>query len=69
RRRYSEATLLINDVLSGGKVPPLLRGRAKFRVLTDKELSLLDRWALSKIYEEMKKEEFFLTHLLKEGGT
>ncbi|MDW8035895.1 MAG: CCA tRNA nucleotidyltransferase [Candidatus Korarchaeum sp.] len=55
RRRYSEATVLINDVLNSGKMPPLLRGRAKFRILTDKELSLLDKWALSKIFDEMEE--------------
>lgn len=69
RRRYSEATLLVKDILSSGKMPSLLKGRAKFRILTDRELSLLDRWALSKIFDEMKKEEFFLTHLLKGGGS
>jgi len=65
RRRYSEATLLLNDLLSGSKMPSLLRGRAKFRILTDKELPLLDRWVLSEIYKEMRKEEFFLAHLIR----
>lgn len=67
RRKYSDATLLISSVITGGKIPPILRGRAKFRILTDRELPLLDRWLLNEIYREMKKEEFFLKHFVVSG--
>lgn len=65
RRKQCDASLLISNIITGGKIPPILRGRAKFRIFTDKELPLVDRWLLNEIYKEMKKEEFFLKYLVE----
>ncbi len=66
RRKYREATLLASDIFRGQRLPSILRGRAKIRVLTERELASLGQWALNEIWKELKKEEFFV-RLLAEG--
>ncbi len=66
RRKYREATLLVSEVFRGQRLPSILRGRAKIRVLTERELASLGQWALNEIWKELKKEEFFV-RLLAEG--
>jgi tRNA nucleotidyltransferase (CCA-adding enzyme) len=62
KRRHSDAISLINEVISS-KAPTILRG-AKPKILTDRELLLLDRDVLGWIYREMRKEEFFIRYLV-----
>ncbi len=66
RRKYREATLIVSDIFRGQRLPSILRGRAKIRVLTERELASLGQWALNEIWKELKKEEFFV-RLLAEG--
>ncbi len=66
RRKYHEATLLAADTFRGRRLPPVLRGRAKMRILTEEEISSLEQWALNEIWRELRKEEFFV-RLLVEG--
>jgi tRNA nucleotidyltransferase (CCA-adding enzyme) len=62
RRRHSDVINLINELMNL-KVPTLLRG-ARFKTLTDRELLILDRDVLRWIYKEMRREEFFIRHLV-----
>jgi tRNA nucleotidyltransferase (CCA-adding enzyme) len=62
KRRHSDAISLINELISS-KAPTILRG-AKPKILTDRELLLLDRDVLGWIYREMRKEEFFIRYLV-----
>ncbi len=66
RRKYREASLLASEVFRGQRLPSILRGRAKIRVLTEGELASLGQWALNEIWKELKKDEFFV-RLLVEG--
>ncbi len=66
RRRYREATLLVGDTFRGQRLPSILRGRAKIRIFTERELASLGQWALNEIWRELKKDEFFV-RLLAEG--
>jgi len=62
KRRHSDAAHLINELISL-KAPTILRG-AKFKILTDRELLILDRDVLGWVYKEMRKEEFFIRYLV-----
>jgi len=62
KRRHSDVINLINELICL-KAPTILRG-SKFKILTDRELLILDRDALGWIYKEMRKEEFFIRYLV-----
>lgn len=62
-RKYREATLLVRDLFGGGRLPSMLRGRVRLRILTENEIRELDRWAINEIWKELKKDDFFVRRL------
>ncbi len=65
KRRYTEVSILLSDFLRSSRMPSLLRGRVKVRILSEREIASLSQWALNDIWEELLKEEFFVKYLVK----
>ena len=64
RRKYTDASLLVSEMIARGRLPPYVK-HFKVRIATEEELSHLDKWILKEIWKEMTKREMFVDHLAK----
>ncbi len=66
RRRYTDASLLISDMVSKGRLPSYIK-QFRMRIVTENELSWVDKWIIKMLWDKMTEREMFVDYLANEA--